>query len=223
MRRLYIMLLSAVLLQACGSLPFVGGLFPPTRTRAPSATATVTFTPTRTSIPTKTSTATASPTIVRFPTQDPNLPTATFIPIPIFVGSETATPLVLVAPSLSSPGAGFTSVTISTNKIFWGVCKNNKATVTAVVDDPDEVLSVIIFVRVKAAQKEDYTPWTTGDAMHDHGDGTYTYILRGSEIEGHNHYKNSWVFFQLVATNIEGREVGRTIIYREALALSPCM
>jgi hypothetical protein len=89
--------------------------------------------------------------------------------------------------------------------------------------DREEVLSVVIFVRVRSAKKEDYTPWTTGDVMSDHRDGTYTYLLRGSAIEGHNHYRDSWVIFQLVATNNKGEEVGRTQIYTGSIALSPCM
>lgn len=219
------MVLSAVLVQACGGLPFAEVLFPPTKTPPPSATPTITLTPTRTATPTKTPTFTPSPTIVRFPTEDPYLPTATavIIPIPSVLGGRTHTPVALGDPLIFDPGGGFTSVAVSTNKIYWGVCKNNKTTIVAVVEDPEEVLSVVIFVRVKSAKKEDYTPWTTGDAMHDHGNGKFSYILRGSAIEGHDHYLDSWVFFQLVATGDKGQEVGRTQIYREAISLSPCM
>ena len=223
MRKVFIMVLSAVLVQACGSFPFTDVLFPPTKTPAPSATPTVTLPPTRTPTPTRTLTVTPSSTIVRFPTEDPDQPTATFISIPIMIGGRTITPAVLGTPMTSSPGGGFISVTVSANKIFWGACKNNKTTIIAMVEDPDEVLSVVIFVRVKSARKVDYTPWTTGDAMHDHGNGKFSYVLRGSAIEGHDHYRDSWVLFQLVATGDEGQEVGRTQIYTEAIALSPCM
>ncbi len=226
MRRLYIVVLLTTLLQACAGIPFADGLFPPTNTLAPSATATITSTPTRTPLPTNTPRPRATATIVHFPTQDPSLPTATFVPIPIFIGDETATPFVVGAlPVFSSPspGTGFRSVTVSPNKIYWGICKRNKATIIAKVEDDEEVWSVIIFVRVKSVKEEDYTPWTTGNAMHDHRDGTYSYVLRGIEIEGHNHYKDSWVFFQLVATNVDGEEVGRTQIYTESIHLSPCM
>ncbi len=229
MRRLYTVFLLAIWLQACsldGGIPFADALFPPTDTLAPSSTPTMTSTPTRTPRPTVTTTFTPSPTILHFPTQDPSLPTATFVPIPIFIGAETSTPFVipnLTNPTETNPGAGFVSVTVSPNKIYWGVCKNNKTTITAVVEDRHEVLSVVIFVRVKSAKKEDYTPWTTGDVMAGHGDGSYTYVLRGSAIYGRNHYRDSWVHFQLVATNAEGEEVGRTQIYTESIALSPCM
>jgi hypothetical protein len=161
---------------------------------------------------------------VRIPTQDPNQPTSTFAPIPVIIdGGLTATPLPQnVTPTAFRPGPGFLSVSISENKIFWGSCKHNKTTITAVVEDEEEVFSVVIFTYVRAANKDDSTPWTKGNVMHDHGDGSYTYVMRGSEVEGHNHYKNSWIVFQLVITDIEGNEVGRTRIYDQTIALSPC-
>jgi hypothetical protein len=225
LRIILLAVLTSLLLQACslGGLPLVGGLFAPTGTRIPSATATITRTPTRTATFTQTLTASPTATIVRLPTFDPNAPTATLIPVPIYIGKETATPAVRSAPTITNLGAGFLSVTVSANKIFWGSCKRNKVTVTAVVEDPGDVFSVVIFVRVKSAKKEDFTPWTTGDAMHDHRNGTFTYVLRGTEIEGHNHYRDSWVWFQLVAVDFEGVEVGRTPIYNEVIAMSPCM
>src|SRR3990170_3041655 len=114
MRKVFIMVLSAVLLQACGGIPFVDNLFPPTNTPFPSATPTVTFTPTRTPTPTKTPTATASPTIVHFPTEDPDRPTATAITIPtsIIIGGRTNTPVALGDPLIFNPGGGFLSVTV---------------------------------------------------------------------------------------------------------------
>lgn len=202
----------AVLLSACSL-----NVFEP----VPTGTATITFTPTETGTPTSTPTITPSPTIVRLPTQDPNQPTATVVPIPLFVGGNTATPFA--SPMPIRPGPGFESVNVSQSRLYWGACKYNRTVISAVVEDSQEVFSVVIFVRVKSAEKEDYTPWTTGDVMFNHGNGRFSYLLRGSAIEGHNHYKKSWVFFQLVATNIKGEEVGRTRVYTNAISLEPCM
>ena len=212
MRRLCLMMV-LIFLQACSGIPV----------QAPEAeeTSTVIFTPSITATITVTPSITPSPTIVHFPTQDPNFPTATFVPIPIIAGINTITPVPTATSSL--PGPGFLSVDISESKIFWGSCKPNRSKVTAKVLDPDEVVSVVIFVQVKSAKEEDYTPWTTGDVMFNYRDGTFSYNLRANEIEGHNHYKNSWVRLQLVATNNKGEEVGRTKIYTEAAAMSPCM
>lgn len=221
-RYLIIGLFASLLLQSCAGAGNI--LFPPTDTPAPTSTSTVTALPTRTATVTRTPVPTATMTIVRIPTQDPDQPTSTFAPIPVIIeGGITATPLpIQLTPTAFRPGAGFLSVSISENKIFWGSCKHNKTTITAVVEDEDEAFSVVIFMYVRAANRDDSTPWTKGNVMHDHGDGTYTYVMRGSEVEGHNHYKNSWVVFQLVITDIEGVEVGRTRIYDSSIALSPC-
>ncbi len=219
MRKLYLVMVLVIFLQACSALP--GGLFPATNTPEPTSTATVTFTPTITQTPTRTPTITPSATIVRIPTQDPNLPTSTFAPIPIFVGNNTITPVVAATPI--RPGPGFLSMSVSDGRIFWGVCDPNKTKIIVQVEDPEEVFSVIIFVRVKSAKEEDYTPWTSGDAMHNHRDGTFSYVLRANNINGRNHYLRSWVFLQMVAVNKEGEEIGRTLIFTDLIALSPCM
>ena len=118
MRRYYILLILAIFLQACSGIPFQNGLFPPTDTPLPTSTATVTFTPSITPTPTITPTITPSPTIVHFPTQDPNLPTETFVPIPIFSGENTITPVPTATTSWSAtthnPRTGRRTATPST-------------------------------------------------------------------------------------------------------------
>jgi hypothetical protein len=211
----------AVSIQACAGLPF--GLGKPTGMPAPSVTASVTFPPLDTITPTATFPPRATSTIVRIPTQDPNQPTATFIPIPIFIGKETATPNVVTLPTPIGPGPGFLSVEITEHRVYWGSCKPNKTRIIAKVENPEVVFSVIIFVRVKNAFKEDYTPWTSGNTMQNHWNGTFTYWLTANTTEGHNHYKNSFIWFQLVATDDAGEVIGRTRIYANEIALAPCL
>jgi hypothetical protein len=224
MRRLYLVVVLAVIIQACTGMPL--GIFDsPTNTPVPpTAALPATFTPVDTSTPTITPTITSSPTIVHLPTWDPNQPTATFIPVPIFIGKFTATPLTPI-PTLTPvrPGPGFLSVEVTEKRLYWGSCKPNKTRIITTVENPEDVFSVIIFVQVKAANKEDSTPWTTGNSMQNHGNGTFTYWLSANTTEGHNHYKNSWIRFQLVATNDMGEAIGRTQIYTNEIALSPCM
>ena len=218
MRKLYLVAMIAVLLQAC-SMNDILSL--PTNTPLPTSTELITFTPLPTWTPSITPSITPSPTIVRIPTWDPNVPTSTFAPIPIFIGEYTATPVI--QPTPVRPGPGFLSVTISEKRIFWGSCTPNESIIVAKVTDPEEVASVVIFVQVKSAEDEDYTPWTSGDVMYNYFDGTFSYTLQATEINGHNHYKKSWVRMQLVATNIKGEEVGRTRIIPEVASLEPCM
>lgn len=212
-----LLLVLVVLLQACS----MADLLPATSTPKPTATPFITLTPLNTPTITRTSRPTASATIVRIPTQDPNQPTFTPFALPqILVDGNTITPAL--TSTRSAPGPGFISVEWSPVKIYWGGCEPNQVTIRAEVEDPDEVVSVVIFVRVRDIEKEDYTPWTTGDVMLDRGQGEFTHTLIGSEIEGHNHYLRSWVYFQLIATNIEGEEIGRTRVYEKAFDMYPC-
>ncbi len=220
MRRLYLVAMLAILIQACAGLP-LDGLMPPADTPAPLATATVTFTPVDTLTPTVTPTVTSSPTVVHISTQDPNQPTATFAPVPIFIGKFTATPLT--PPTPIRPGPGFLSVEVTEKRIYWGSCQPNKTRIITKVENPEDVFSVIIFVQVKSAFKEDYTPWTSGNAMQSYRNGTFSYDLSANTTRGHNHYKSSWILFQLVATDNMGEVVGRTKIYTNEIALAPCM
>jgi len=224
MRKFYLVMVLAILIQACGGMSLGDGLFPSAHTPAPSATATTVFTPTITRTPTITPSITPSATIVRIPTEDPDLPTPTLLIIPTLSRNDSSTPSAFIPQTFTTkPGPGFLSLTISDNRIYWGVCEPNRTKITVEVEDPDGVFSVVIFVQVKSAKKEDYTPWTTGDAMHNHRDGAFSYLLRANSIYGRNHYQKSWVFLQMVATNDEGKEVGRTQVFRNLIALSPCM
>ena len=211
-------LLSMFFLTACSVTDLID---PPTSTPAFTATLPATFTPVDTPTSTKTSRPTATATINRIPTWDPSQPTFTPFDIPqILVDGNTITPVA--TPTMALPGPGFLLVEYAPLKIYWGGCEPNKVSLRAVVQDPEEVFSVILFMRVKDIEKEDYTPWTSGAVMLNRGQGEFTYNLIGSKIKGHDHYLRSWVYFQLVATNIEGQEIGRTRIYEKAFDMYPC-
>jgi hypothetical protein len=212
MRKIIFLLLVTVVLQSCA-------LTPTTNPPEPTSTIFITYTPIDTPTTTLTPRPTATATIIRIPTQNFN---ATSTPVPIFIGNNTATVVIIVTPTTNKPGPGFVKVSVSPTKIYWGGCEANQAVITAEVEDPDNVNGVIIFMRVKSATDEDYTPWTSGNVMLNNRDGTFTYIAIGSEIQGHNHYKDSFVYFQLVAVDNKGKEIGRTKIYEKAFSMSPC-
>lgn len=218
MRKLFNVLVLAFFLQAC-SLNDV--FFVPVAEPSPTLTPFITYTPIDTPGPTRTPIPSPSPTIVRIPTQDPNQPLVTVPAVPIFTAEGASSPVPF--PTVSGPGAGFDTVTVSENKIYWGGCKHNEATITATVDDADEVASVIIFTRVKSETEEDYTPWTSGNVMLNNGNGVFSYRMIGSEVEGHNHYLRSVVYFQLVATDFDGNEIGRTKIFTDQISMFPCL
>ncbi len=215
MRKIVFLLLTTILLQSCG-------VAQATNTPQPTSTIFVTYTLIDTPTATLTPVPSALPTIVKIPTQDPNQPFPTFPPIPIFVGDVTATPVIITTATISKPGPGFVSVDYSPTNIYWGGCEANQAVIKAEVEDPDNVNGVIIFMRVRDFFEEDYTPWTNGNIMFNNRDGTFTYIAVGSEIEGHNNYKKSLIYFQLVAVDDEGKEIGRTRTYDGVITMSAC-
>jgi len=212
MHKFQLLLALVLLMQACSpSAP------------EPTPTVTPSFTPADTPTPSLTPSITPSPTIVRIPTQDPEQ-TPVIVPIPLFVGSVTLAPFVTVDPAANLPGPGFSTVTVSNPKLYWGGCRFNSLVVTTQVDDLQEVASVVIFTKVRSYMDETKsTPWTSGNVLYNQGDGIFTYRMRGSDLEGHNHYARSRVLFQLVATNWQGEEVGRTRIFTDKIELSPCM
>ena len=209
MRARNLLILWILFITACSA-----GFGAPKETPIPVDSPTTSPTPTETQTPLPTATA----TVIRLPTQDFNKPT--FTPFVLEVDGNTVTPMP--SPTSSKPGVGFFSLTYSPKKIYWGACKPNSVTISTTVDDPDEVFSVLLFYRVKDYEEEDYTPWNTGIVMLDRGQGEFTHTMVGSEVDGHNHYLKSWVYFQLIATNIEGEEVGRTRLYDKAFEMYPC-
>ena len=186
------------------------------KTELPAKTATITVTqptPTYTKTPTLVG---LSPTITI--TGDPVSATPSFTLVPFIV--DTPTPLILVL--TETPGEGFKSLAISGNQIFWGTCKRGSVRITAEVTDPDEVYSVVIFVRLRDAESPDTTPWSKGAAFDNRRNGIFTYDLDADAVSEHGYYMKAWVLYQLVATDVLGKVIGRTKIYTQSLTIEPC-
>lgn len=170
-----------------------------------------------------TPTFTSTPTFIGFdPTTalslTPPTITLTFTPLPIF--ADTATPVLLLTP-LTSPGEGFSSFTISGNQIFWGVCSPGSVNLEAQVSDPDAVWRVYLFIHLKSTKTDDTTPWY-GTTMSSHRNGIFRYTLRADQVEGRRNYLKAWVVLQMVAVDVQQKEIGRSKIYDQALTIAPC-
>jgi len=186
--------------------------------------------------PLPTGSPTVSSTPSKTPTITPTLPTPTFTDTPTLISSgptqtASSTPTstnsigVLVTQSTATPiglNVGFASVLISTTHIYWGACDPSQVTFTAQVTDASTAFNVVLFVRLKDSQSDDTTDWNTGIAMNDKGNGTFTFTLKAKAIDGYNSYSSAWVFYQLVSTDKQNNNLGRTQIYTQSLALSPC-
>ncbi len=205
------------LLQSCSSAKAE-----PSRTPKPTLTPTITITPTQTITPT----ITPSPTIVKIPTFDyfatATPPAYIYTPPTPLPGMPTATPVPSSTPSL--PGAGFEWIKTSEQRLYWGACRSNNLRVTAQVSEPDDVHSVVFFMRLRNLKAQIFTPWNKGLGMEPVGkEGLWAQNLYGSSVDGHISFRRGWVWYQLVATGKDNIEVGRSRIFVDEIKLQPCM
>jgi hypothetical protein len=221
MRRTGLLFTLVLFLSACSAVD----LLPANESRVTISPPTAVYTPTKISnlsSPTFTSTPTLTGLKPRTPGTSPLTPTitATLIVIPVnTIGTNqiipSRTPIVV--------GGGFETVNVSGNTILWGSCKPGSVSVTARVSAPDEVYSVVFFIHLQNTKNEDTTPWSKGAAMEKLGNGIFTYELKANTVSRHNNYLKAWIIYQLVATDINGKEVGRSPIFSGGLTIGPCM
>lgn len=218
MRKNFFLFLTFLLLLAACS--------PPESAATPTLKPALTFTATRAPTQTTTPTITPSPTIIKIPTVDYNsTPTPsgyTFSSPTPFPWISTSTPLPTSTPSTA--GEGFEWVRLSEYRLYWGSCRSNYVTVTAMVTYPEDVYSMTLFVRFRRATAQIFTPWSRGLGMEPTGaEGVWSQKLYGSSIENHILWRRGWVWYQIVAVGVNNLEVGRTHIFADMLKLEPCM
>jgi hypothetical protein len=212
MKRLYVFLSSTILLLSCS----VSGLG-------------VTVTPPP--VPTNTH--------IEIPTATPTIPTPTFTNTPTLIvipRTETATaevvstqeletPLFLFTPNTSTPSPkmkGFISVLVSEKEFYKGnKCQPYSVKFTAQVSDPIRSAYVVLFVRFKSKRSGVTSEWTS-IKMDNLGAGTFAHELTSEEMKGLAAFQNAWVQYQLVTTQSNTNELGRTDIFSERLTLLEC-
>lgn len=186
--------------------------------------------------PTNTSTA--------IPTFTPTVPSATFTSTPTMVGVKTKTPTENSTPTplaLTQPGvtllpsvtavtllpqvsmSGFVSVSVS-DEVFY---KNKKCTpssvkFTAQVADAAGTSFVVLFVRFKSRLTSSTSEWTSIDMQRGAIPGFYVHELFPLEMKALDGFENAWVQYQLVATDANSNQKGRTGIFDERLSLMNC-
>jgi hypothetical protein len=188
---------------------------------------TLTLPPTR--IPTNT------PTDI--PTSTPTVPTLTYTPTPTLLGFKSATPTPeesftptamtpfnMITPDTMTPSVvmeGFVSVFTSTTEFYKKGCEPGVVKITGQVAKPLDVNFVVLFVRFKSKVTGNTSEWTS-IGMQSLGAGTYFHDLLPNDMKGDDLFKNAWVEYQLVATNLDAREKGRTAIFSGSLTLLEC-
>jgi hypothetical protein len=118
---------------------------------------------------------------------------------------------------------GFLAVTVFGSEFYkTSQCQPGVIKFTAQVADPVNSPIVDLFVRFKSKREGTLGEWTRIN-MQPIGAGTFTHELLPQEIKGFEIFRNAWVQYQLVASTSSAREVGRTGIYKESLAMIECV
>jgi uncharacterized lipoprotein YbaY len=219
MKKIFVSLICAVLLSSCSMTmeQFFG--ITPTSTIAPTFTITNTPTEKPTVTPTvPTPTFTLTPTLVGLKTKT-STPEFTPIQLDILL-SPSVTPPVLI---IQAPMKGFVKVTVSDEVFYKGrVCLPTSVKFTVQVADPSAVAFVVLFVRFKSKLSGAISAWTS-IAMDNTSTGMFEHDLIPSEMKAVDSFENAWVQYQIVSTDGNSNQVGRTDIFSERLALLNCV
>ncbi|MCA2001313.1 MAG: hypothetical protein LDL51_05575 [Chloroflexi bacterium] len=223
MKKIFALLIPVFFFSACA----VAGnpLSPPTS--VPSSTPTNTPTPAPTLTPTVPSpTFTSTPTPIRLDTKTPvpaadtPTPLVLTLTMPGVTLLPTYTPVALV-PQVPIPG--FVSVSASDEVFYKGSkCEPSSVKFTAQVSDAANAAFVVLFVRFKSKQSGVTSEWTS-ITMETNGIGTFTHELFPLEMKAVDGFENAWVQYQLVATDSNSKQIGRTGIFDERLSLLNCV
>jgi hypothetical protein len=223
MKKILLPLLSLFLLSACALA--LGGQPTPPPLSAPTVANTPTIAPTFTpTVPSPTFTVT--PTMIGLTTKtaipDFLSPTPPVLTKPGTADPEaSSTPLVLV-PLVKM--TGFISISTSGEVFYMGSeCQPVSVRFTAQVSNPVSVAFVVLFVRFKSKQTGATSEWTSIGMAPATMPGFFIHDLVPLEMKSVKYFENTWVQYQLVATDANSSEVGRTDIFDEKLSLLNCV
>lgn len=209
----YFTFFSLFLTLACGFIPAA-----PTSLPAPTHTTAATPQPTWTPAP-PTSTFTLTPTLIgiRTPTFTPNVTETPTI--------SSVTPLALIPLNTATEifnMTGFVFVNISTAEFYKNrECEPSFVKITAQASLPDTAY-VLLFTRFKSLTSERVSRWTKFD-MQTIGAGTYIYDVYSDQMLEDAYFQNAWLEYQIVATNVSGKEIGRTDIFKQKVKMLTCV
>jgi hypothetical protein len=211
-------MLIAVVLLACSAtdIPY---LLQPTSTPPPTATS---IPPTATASLAVLPTHTLTPTLIGLRTEiAPTFPPPlTATPAP--TNTATATGASVGVPTTAATGlagTGFDAINLSSAVFYWGACEPTTVTLTATVTNPAQIDGLVLFTRVSDKATGSVTGWDKGTSMTMVGPGVYSRTLTGPHMDV---TVDSWIQFQLVGSDSQNKVVARSLVYHDALSLSPC-
>ncbi len=153
-------------------------------------------------------------------------PIVTDTPLPTFTPTFRPTiTLEAIDPSLFTPSPNlFLSVQRSTNQIVWGSTCEGPRTIkfTAGVMPARRLRFVTLWYRLQDKYSSRHTDWGGGAILSDNDQGTYFYNLELSQIRNYRYYEDAWLQYQLVASTITRKVLGRSVVSRTDVSLTHC-
>jgi hypothetical protein len=224
MKKLTFVLILIFLLSGCSglpiSIPFLG-------TPAPSATALPQFTATPFELgPTNTPDLFVLNTLEATTTPSTGMPEVSDTPAPTFTPTFRPTiTLEPIEPSLFTPSPNlFLAVQRSTNQLVWGsTCEGARSIrFTANVAPARRLRYVTLWYRLQDKYSGRHTNWGGGAILSDNDQGIYFYNLELSQIQRYRFYEDAWFQYQLVASTVTQRVLGRSVVSRTDVSLTHC-
>ena len=156
------------------------------------------------------------------PTTTPftDTPIITDTPLPPHAFTPTLRPTITleaIDPSLFTPSPNlFLSVQRSTNQIVWGsTCEGARSiSFTAQVMPARRLRFVTLWYRLQDKYSGRHTDWGGGAILSDNDQGTYFYNLELSQIQSYRYYEDAWFQYQLVASTVTRKVLGRSVVSR---------
>ena len=222
MKRLVNFAVIISLLSGCSSLPIsIPFLQSPTSTSSPAPTATPFALP-ASNTPDLFVMNTSAPTS----TGENNAALSTDTPLPVFTPTFRSTiTLEPISPNLFTPSPNiFLSVQKSTTQIVWGsTCEGARSIMfTTQVMPVRRLRFVTLWYRLQDKYSGRNTEWGGGAILSDNDQGTYFYDLQLNQIDDYRFYEDAWFQYQLVASTITRRVLGRSVVSRNEISLTHC-
>ena len=103
------------------------------------------------------------------------------------------------------------------DKFFYGggTCGSREITISAKVTKPEDVYSLVLFIRFYDNEGAGTTKWDGGHAMSKKGDDTYSITLASNKITNYNAYEFAALNYQMVATDKQRNNLARTEVFKD--------
>jgi hypothetical protein len=153
-------------------------------------------------------------------------PIATDTPFPTFTPTFRVTiTLEPISPDLFTPSPNlFMSVVRSTDQIVWGSSCEGARSIrfTAQVAPARRLRFVTLWYRLQDKYSGQQTDWGGGAIMKDNDQGAYFYDLELSQIDRYRYFEDAWFQYQLVASTVTQKVLGRSVVSRSDISLTHC-